>query len=474
MSPLSRRLRVAGAAAILASLAAVAGCASRPINPPLQAYDQTAGYRLETANLRPGSDPTTVMALAFSGGGIRAAAFSYGVLEELRRTPIAVDGKPRPLLDEVDFISGVSGGSFTALAYALYGERLFDDYDRRFLKRDVQGDLIARVFSPAQWTRLASPGFGRSELAAEYYDEILFDGATFGDLVAATTPRAMVTATDVSTGARFGFSQNDFDHICSDLSSVRLSRAAAASSAVPVVLSPVTFNNYAGSCGFRVPEWATVQSTQAAGRRPVRMQERLRELALVQDSARRPFLHVVDGGVSDNLGLRTILEGLETLEMSERFRSALNFRGFRRVVVIVVNAQSGPHIDWDRSETPPGSVAILLQAVGVPIDRYSYESLEHLRDTVERWNQARELEAMRARLFGKPGGDAVELKLYAIDVRFDAIADPAERDYLKALPTSFALPPEDVDRLRASAGRLLRESPAYRELVRDLGGAPAQ
>jgi NTE family protein len=239
-----------------------------------------------------------------------------------------------------------------------------------------------------------------------------------------------------------------------------------------VVLSPVTFNNYAGRCGFHDSEWVVMQSVRAA--QGARLFQRQRETALFQDSARRPFLHVVDGGVSDNLGLRAILEGLEALETSEELRAVLNVRSFRRVVVIVVNAQSGMRTDWDRSEAPPGSIAILLQAAGVPIDRYSYESLEHLRSTVARWNQARELDTMRARLFGRPEGDTVELKLHAINVSFDAITNEAEREYLQDLPTSFVLPPDDVDRLRAAAGRLLRESPAYRELVRDLGGAPAQ
>jgi len=59
----------------------------------------------------------------------------------------------------------------------------------------------------------------------------------------------MASATDISTGSRFVFSQRVFDVICSDLGAVRLSRAASASSAVPVVLSPVTFNNYGGTCG---------------------------------------------------------------------------------------------------------------------------------------------------------------------------------------------------------------------------------
>jgi NTE family protein len=48
------------------------------------------------------------------------------------------------MLDEVDAITAVSGGSFTALAYGMYGEALFDQYERRYLKRNVQGELIAR------------------------------------------------------------------------------------------------------------------------------------------------------------------------------------------------------------------------------------------------------------------------------------------------------------------------------------------
>ena len=77
----------------------------------------------------------------------------------------------------------MSGGSFTALAYGLYGDKLFADYEQRFLKRDVQGELLAGALSPGNWGNLSSTGWGRSELAAQLYDEILFNGATYGDLV---------------------------------------------------------------------------------------------------------------------------------------------------------------------------------------------------------------------------------------------------------------------------------------------------
>ena len=110
-----------------------------------------------------------LFALAFSGGGTRAAAFSYGVLEFLRRTEITTaNGERVRLLDAVGVITGVSGGSFTALAYGLYGDKLFADYEQRFLKRDVQGEIIVRELSiPLNWPRLWSPNWGRSELAAE-------------------------------------------------------------------------------------------------------------------------------------------------------------------------------------------------------------------------------------------------------------------------------------------------------------------
>src|SRR5664279_6093246 len=109
---------------LLALLLMLGGCATRPINPPIKEVDANTGYTFQTRQKHFKSQETLVI-LAFSGGGTRAAAFSYGVLEYLRRTEV-VDSKGRKirLLDEVDVITGVSGGSFTALAFGLYGDKL--------------------------------------------------------------------------------------------------------------------------------------------------------------------------------------------------------------------------------------------------------------------------------------------------------------------------------------------------------------
>src|SRR5438876_9744698 len=249
-------------------LIVLGGCATRPVNPPITQVDANAGYTFQTRQKHFRSQENLVV-LAFSGGGTPAAAFSYGVLEFLRRTDIvAPNGTKIRLIDSVDVITGVSGGSFTALAYGLYGDKLFADYEQRFLKRDVQGELVARAFNPGNWGNLSSTGWGRSELAAQLYDEILFNNATFGDLDRGDGPFILASATDISTGTRLTFNQNLWNVLCSNLDAVRLSRAAAASSAVPVVLCSVTINNYGGTCNFVPRPWGKLFTQSANPPRP--------------------------------------------------------------------------------------------------------------------------------------------------------------------------------------------------------------
>jgi NTE family protein len=460
---------------VLALFLLLVGCAHRPINPPITQVDPKAGYRPFTRpQFTAGRDGMVV--LAFSGGGTRAAAFSYGVLEFLRDTEIVgPKGDKARLLDLVSVITGVSGGSFTALAYGLYGDKLFDDYEKRFLKRDVQGEITSRTISPTYWPSLWSSGWGRSELAADLYDEILFNGATFGDLARGKGPLIIPAVTDISTGARLPFTQAAFDALCSDLSAVRLSRAAAASSAVPVVLSPVTLNNYGGTCGYAPPPWLKPFIDAAEPPRPAaRATRHVKEEAEFGDGANRPFIHVVDGGVSDNLGMRSVLDTLEMMEALHLVGQPTPLDHIRRIIVVVVNSMSSPKTEWDKSESPPGTIEILLKAAGVPIDHYSYEATELLRDKQARWHSMKLLRESAAFAANKDHAVAAALRtpdatIYAIDVSFAALKDKAEIEYLNQLPTSFYLPDEAVDRLRAAAGKAIMASPDFQRLLKDMG-----
>jgi NTE family protein len=160
---------------LLCATIAAAGCAHYPVNQPLSHYDPETGYREAFMGV-PGNSDELLLYLTFSGGGTRAAAFSYGVLEELRKTEVTIKGRKRRLLDEVDAISAVSGGSFTAGYYGLFGERIFEDFEKKFLKKDIEGALLVNVlFNPYNLVRVSSPEFGRSDFAAEYYDRNIFD-----------------------------------------------------------------------------------------------------------------------------------------------------------------------------------------------------------------------------------------------------------------------------------------------------------
>jgi len=475
LSPLTPSMSRSVCIALTTTLFMLAGCATRPVNPPITHTNPSSGYRFETRQAH-AIDKENLVVLAFSGGGTRAAAFSYGVLEFLRRTEVVgPKGNKVRLLDQIDVITGVSGGSFTALAYGLYGDKLFTDYEQRFLKRDVQGEIIGRAFSPTYWPKLTSTGWGRSELASQLYDEILFNGATFGDLDRGTGPLILASATDISSGSRFTFSQAIFDVICSDLNRFPISRAAAASSAVPVVLSPITISNYGGTCNSTPPAWAKpFMGSDNPPRPAARAVRSFRADAAFGDSVRRPYLHLVDGGVSDNLGMRAVLDALEVLEALHDMGAPTPLDSARRIVVFIVNSQSSPPTNWDEFEVPPGTIDILLKAAGTPIDQYSYESVELLKDTAARWGTLRRVRDSAAMKANKDPAIAAatrvpDAEIYAIDVSFAALKDENERAYLNRQPTTFVLSAEAVDRLRAAAGTILAASPEFQRLLKDIG-----
>ncbi len=156
----------------------------------------------------------------------------------------------------------------------------------------------------------------------------------------------MASATDLSTGSRFVFNQGTFDIICSDLNAVKLSRAAAASSAVPVVLSSITISNYGGTCNAVLPAWATRFLDSDNPPRPAaRALRSLKSLQAFGDSARRPYLHLVDGGVSDNVGMRSVLDALQIMEALYDGGVPTPLDRVKRIIVFVVNSLSSPPTD---------------------------------------------------------------------------------------------------------------------------------
>jgi NTE family protein len=446
---------------VLAVMLFVSGCAHYPRNARSVSGDESAGYRFRhTAS--PTNSSELLLILALSGGGTRAATLSYGVLEELARSEVRADGEPHRMLDEVDIISSVSGGSFTAAYYALWGDRIFSDFESQFLKKDVQTSLLLQVLAPWNQVRMASPKFSRSDLAAEYYDHLLFKGATFADLMTQSNrPFLSINATDVGSGARFEFTQDEFDLLHSDLAQFPISRAVAASSAFPVLLTPVVLKNYSAEQSHPEPEWIkSILESPTASTRLKYMAAHARAYG----DERRQFIHLLDGGLSDNLGLRGALDRAIAREQSTQVPS-VPWQIPPRVALIVVDAHTDKDYGWDSQEHSPGRSKLLGSLGHVAISHYSFETLELFREVMARLSRERT---------GPGDSQPLPITPYVIELQFNQLANESDRRFFNSVPTSLQLPSKTVDRLRQLAASQLADNAEFRRLIRDLGASPGK
>jgi NTE family protein len=394
--------------------------------------------------------------LAFSGGGTRAAALSYGVLKELRDTPVVTEGQTKRLLDEVHTISSVSGGSFTSAYYGLHGDGIFDDYEEVFLRRDVEGALFRGLFNPFRWFSST----GRTEMAVDYYEKTVFKGATFADMRKQDGPMIIINASDLGYGVRFSFFQEYFNLLCSDLSSFPVARAVTASSAVPVVFNPVVVKNYP-ECGSELPGWLKAAKTREAGNPEMAMV--VKGLETYFDRDNRQYAHFVDGGITDNLGLRAIYEVMTVpAGGAAQLLKKHNRPPPRRLVLISVNASTDPEPKMDRTNEQPSLKETISAMSDIQLHRYNAATIELMKRAMNRWAQE----------LSTPDRPVTP---YFILLDFEEIQEPERRRFLNQTPTSFSLTDEQVDRLIEAGGELLRNDPEFRRLLSDLeagGGSP--
>ncbi len=428
--------------------------------------DPERGYRLQQAveqKPQAQNEDDMFVVLMISGGGTRAAALGYGVLEQLGKQNVWIDGRETPLIDNIDLVYGVSGGSVLAAYFSLYGNDTIPSFERRFLKQNLQRQFAKQVFSAANLPRLTSPQFGRGDLLQEQFDSSLFRQATFGDLEKRRKgPFAVITATDMSQGRRLDFTQEYFDAMCLNLSDLPIARAVAASSAVPLVFSPVTLNNNGGNCGYTLP----VQLKQAIESDTDKLQNTTRRefgsgLRQYENSQERPYIHLLDGGLTDNLGLRSLLDVTEIYPSNMLYRQFADGK-MSKIVIINVNAQNKIASDIDKSPDVPGFSAVLDAIINIPIDQYSQESLRRFRAFADKWN-----EDIRTNKSGN------EVGMYFVSLNLRDLPESQLRRNALNIPTSFYLPASDINDLKEAARVLMRQSKEYQRLLDDLAAQPS-
>jgi NTE family protein len=287
----------------------------------------------------------------------------------------------------------------------------------------------------------------------------------------------MLNATDITMGARFTFVQDQFDLICSDLAGVQVSRAVAASSNFPIAFTPLVVNNYAGSCNYTEPPWIAQASRDLLVNPPRFNRARIARSYL--DSEERKYVHLLDGGVSDNIGLRGQLLAIRSNDLSWSLLNKINLKEIKKLVVIVVDARTDPKTEIDKTPKSPGLTTLIDIISSVPMSNYSFDTVQQLLDEFDSWRKDDASYAKCQDILKDqcPGGkmptDPPNMaQTFAVYVGFDQIKDEKTRREFLNLPTTFVLPKEEVDRLRKIGPQILDQSEGFLKLCAEIECRP--
>lgn len=441
---------------LLLMIGACAAVVSNSPLPPTVLNDQEGpiskgGYRL-TALPQKETGSDLLVLLSFSGGGKRSAAFAYGVLQGLRDFSLPSYGANAKLLDAVDIIAAVSGGSFPAAYYGLYRDRIFTDFDKDFLSQNIDNYIWGSFLLPWHYRWLFDGGYGTNDRMAEVYDGLMFHGATFADLQKHGRPLISIDATDVDHGLTFPFVQDQFDLICSDLSNFPLARAVAASNGFPVLFTPITLQSHRAQCGNREPYWL---SAAGSSDDPLSRSTQFANTArnyLDADATR--YVHLLDGGIADNLAMRGLINIMLVLTSEEELNARVDLTRIRRVLLISADGQAANTGASARHQNLSSIGQVLNAVSGTQIDSYNFETmilarrqLEVLRDAIAKQRCNR----------GVQSCDEVQATM--VHLSLAGIPDSQTRQRLQAIPTGLNLDPEDVTLLTDAGRRQVLDSP---------------
>ncbi|MCI5078566.1 patatin-like phospholipase family protein [Oricola sp.] len=457
----------------LLAATALAGCVS--VNSALNSFSDlqpTAepGFTTQADSDAPASD---FVALAFSGGGTRAAAFALGVLEEMKATPFPGE-EGVSAFDKVRFLSGVSGGSVAAAYFGLKGDAAFADFKSAFLLRNGEEYLRTSKVDPVNLLRAANGGVNSRQGFGRWLDENLFKGATFGDLYRNEKTTTWINASDIYNRTPFTFEPETFRALCSDLRKLPLAEAVAASAAVPIVFSPIVLEAYGPRCRYQQPAWLTTAAHNVEASASLRAYARA--LRNYRDPEKMRYVKLLDGAVTDNFGLTGISIARARAQTRHAPFTEEEAVALKRMLFIVSNAGRELDGDWATEVAGPGGLELVSAIADTAMASATREGFDAFNAAMKKWQQ--DLIAYRCSLkpaeVRKYGGDPKtwncrNLKLSVAELRFDQLGDKMEAR-LNKVPTRLKLPRDEVD-LTISAGRqALAQHAVFRTYLRSIEG----
>jgi NTE family protein len=464
-----QRLRNAGRVIVCSALlVACAPIHNDPINLPMlsgAAPSAELGAGMETYY------DDTVVALSFSGGGTRAAAFSYGVLTAFDETP--TPGGSTSLLNRIDFVTGVSGGSVLAAYYGLKKRAALTDFKQRFLLRNAEESLQTNL-NLLSLAKGLQGGVNDSGQFPKWLDDNLFDHATFKSLLYQRRPYIWINASDIYDRTPFVFGRVLFGALCSNLADYPISLAVAASAAVPVVFAPVVIQAYPGGCTVPLPPW--VQRVRSNPNAPPLLRNFANAMYRYHSGEVR-YVKLLDGGIVDNYGLAGFT--IARLASETPYGPLQPEEGvkLRRMLFLVVDAGRAPSGTWSQTIEGPSGANLITAASDTATESGAVGSYSSFLDTMNNWQSALvdwrcKLSAADRHRFGAPAGwNCRDVKIFVGRIAFDQL-DPQRAAALNAVETSFKLPPEKVEMVVSAGHDALKYNAVFRAFLTSLAGGP--
>ena len=171
---------------------------------------------------------------------------------------------------------------------------------------------------------------------------------------------------------------------------------------------------------------------------------------------RRQYIHLVDGGITDNLGLLAIYEMVEIAGGAKSFLDSIGGVPAPRIVMISVNASTTPQYDIELTNENPSIEDTINLVTDVQLHRTNAATMELLHNSLKRWSS--ELSTPE-----KP------VESYFVEIDFSSIPEAERRQYFNQIPTNYSLTGAQVDDLIAVSRELLVGNTEFQRFIRDLG-----
>jgi len=411
-------------------------------------------------------DDQTLMYTCFSGGGTRAMAMGYEVVDALAKVDYKVYVRGPSLFDtttlreEIDYTSGVSGGSFVSAALAVYPQEEWPIFYRKGVSRDIQGSIIKHLLAVKNWPRLLSPYYNRTDLASEFYDHRVFKNYTFGDLP--QRPVVYINTTVLAARSHFVFTDEYFRYIGSDIYKYPVGFACAASSAFPVGFAPMTLRNYIRTYQSEDSLRLNAHYRYAVANEQADIQQHAwADLYRFLRDTSNQWLHVSDGGIAGNTGIERVLDAWRSNGIINRALNDVK-NPLKRLIFVVVNAGAGVPDGSCSKRMAPNAFKVLMYTTTTSMDLMSATRIAELKARVdELWTiiqQSRTFDASLANL-EKP---------YLIEISARNLPEGVLKQAFNNIPTTFDLPAEQLLTIRQAVAELMTNNTEYQRLLQSI------